>query len=480
MVKTRSMNINVKNSKKVKIIKWIINILIILFLLGILALNFLIPKDFNYFYDIGNNDNYLTPLNRISESYENETNYRLLKENLVYFNSEIPLGSKDIKVQVRINNNFPNNSIMSIGVKDKEEWHYYYKQIYNPSLDLLSSYENIDNIYRINENIPLDVTQENIVIASDKEINKAVNDVSDYNNQETIISTSLRGGHKFLVYAEDYLKLEVKKQDINWYNGSDVLEISLLDLDNNLIKNITIEDDGIIEVNTNEKIIQDGILETSLSKGIYKLIFSDFDGLIKEIKINTNKIIVVNNLFLANSEIYKIPNKKSNIYFKSFRNSTVEIKTWHNSAFQNLTVNNNIVELNKRVEPIIYFINKEDNYIISDFNDILIEYPGYFSFNKENYFEPFKQRTVLIKNNKEYLKNNVDFIITDYKKPIIDNDWIITETSFNIKKDNLFIKDNKLSLVFNIPHLSNDEFKNNTIPIDWINITVSKPGLIKK
>ena len=40
-------------------------------------------------------------------------------------------------------------------------------------------------------------------------------------------------------------------------------------------------------------------------------------------------------------------------------------------------------------------------------------------------------------------------------------------------------KDNKLSLVFNIPHLSKEWYKNNTIPLDWIDITVYKPGLFK-
>jgi len=37
-----------------------------------------------------------------------------------------------------------------------------------------------------------------------------------------------------------------------------------------------------------------------------------------------------------------------------------------------------------------------------------------------------------------------------------------------------------LSFVFNSPHFSDEKYYNNTIPIDWINVTVYKSGISNK
>ena len=59
--------------------------------------------------------------------------------------------------------------------------------------------------------------------------------------------------------------------------------------------------------------------------------------------------------------------------------------------------------------------------------------------------------------------------------------WLIRETNYDIKENNLAIKNGKLSILFNTPHLYQTQNKTNTyyIPIDWINVTVHKDGWIK-
>lgn len=59
-------------------------------------------------------------------------------------------------------------------------------------------------------------------------------------------------------------------------------------------------------------------------------------------------------------------------------------------------------------------------------------------------------------------------------------EWMIVNTSFNLNET--YIKDNKLSCVLSIPHLApnKNETLNYTIPIDWIKITVHKPGVFEK
>ena len=67
-------------------------------------------------------------------------------------------------------------------------------------------------------------------------------------------------------------------------------------------------------------------------------------------------------------------------------------------------------------------------------------------------------------------------MIVDYNKPEREDGWFIGRAEFNI--DETYYKDNKLSLVFNSPQL-NDEEDKMEIKIDWINISVYKPGIFK-
>ena len=380
---------------------------------------------------------------------------------------------------------------MSIGAKDKEIWHYNWHLVYSPSLDNLKNYPKNNSVYTINKDLPtLDLeqlkNQSNIIIATNKEFDLQTNEVQGFSNKITTINNSLRGGHIFYVYLQDSLDLQVKKQDINWYEGEDNLEISLYTINNTLIANTTIPDDGVIINSPNKSygyIQETNFNVNNLNHGIYKLEFNDFDGLIREIKINTNKI-VFNSVFLADSEVFfNNFQKNTKLFFSTQEPLEIAFKTWHSEGLQDITIidlknnTNYTLKLIERVNETFFKPENNEYLIISNKNDIIISGPTYFAFSKEQYFEPFKQKITGIPNEFNYIKNNIDYVVTDYSSPKIIDNWIILETEFNIPKENLVLQNNQLSLVFNIPHL-NSEFQNNTLPIDWINITVYKPGAL--
>ncbi len=480
----------VEEPKHIRVIK-IIALLIPIAIIGYLIYsNFIESQEFDYFYDIGSiGENYLTPVNRISGLVEGNPNYRNLTSGLVYFNVPIARGSEKVNVKVRFKNNFPENEGISLGAKDQEVWHYNYHLIYSPTLEKISKFQKRDNVYLINSNLSILSPEElryegDIIVATDKLYAPLPNIISDYIKKETVINTSLRGKHIFYIYAFGDLEVKVKKQDINWYKGSDELEILLYDLENNLIANTTISDDGEAGVNKKAISMQEGMLNAeSLKEGVYKLEFRDFDGLIREIRINTNKI-VVESAFLADNSIYNVKTKPSELYFESSRKGQIRLITYHSEGIQNVRYKKNdvnkIFNFYREDKPLYVNVNVGEYKMSFPKNDIIVSGVGYFAFSKENYFEPFKQRVVPIRNDFDWIVNNVDYLITDYKPLIKDEDWFIAETEFNIKEDNLFVKDNKLSLVFNIPHLSQEDLQNYTIPIDWIKITVHKPGAFEK
>lgn len=112
---------NNKNKKIIKIIIFLIPIFLILYLF---YANIIASQEFNYFYDIGTeNENYLSPLVRISSPVLEES-YRNLTSQLVYFNVPIARGSHDVNVKIRYKNVFLENQKFSLGARNQENWSY--------------------------------------------------------------------------------------------------------------------------------------------------------------------------------------------------------------------------------------------------------------------------------------------------------------------------------------------------------------------
>ena len=474
----------------IKILKILFTLAIFLIVLFILYKNFISAEQFNYFYDIGSQgESYLSPSYRVSEAVDfDEITYRNLTSGLVYFNVPVPRGAEKINVSVRFKDNF-SESLLLLGAKDQEDWHYQWHTFFSKVLENISSEirpnsENNIQIYKVdselkNENLMEIENSSGLIIASSIPINNTPNKIN-FSKEETQIKTAIRGGHTFYIYTSGDLKLYVEKQDLNWYNGSDELTISLYDANGVKITNTTISDDGIKTVQQNKKIIDAQVGELSaenLSKGVYKLVFSDFDGIIRKIRINTDKIVIANQVYLADSNIFFEDLGIPTALYTSFgRNASISFKTWHNQGFQTISVNNQKVKVREVINESIFNAVSGDYLLAIEKNDVIVSTPGYFAFSRDNYFEPFANRIIPFKNNYDWLNSDVDYIIAEYNPPISkNNSWIIGEISLSLNQ--LYIKDNKLSMVLNTPHLAKEQYKNYTIPIDWINITVYKPGL---
>ncbi|MFH1289861.1 MAG: hypothetical protein ABIH92_00460 [Nanoarchaeota archaeon] len=329
-----------KHVNVLKVIIWLIPLVI----LGYLVIsNFLVDQEFVHVYDIGiGEEGYLTPAERISEVVVFDAgNYRELTGGLVYFDAPIPRGAERIYVEARIKDNLPEGAKISLGAKDQEEWHYLYNLLYDPEFNL-EGFDSVDGVYRINENLELlDLEelkeQEGIVIATNGNFEAAQREVEDYIPIETVIDTALRGSHTFYIYAEGDLEVQVTKQDINWYEGADDLNIILYDASGEIMKDTRIADDGIIGVDKESVRLQSGVLRArNLETGVYKLEFKDFDGLIREIRLNTNKI-VAEKLFLGGNKMYGgVETETSKIYFRSDGGRQVRFHTYHAEGIQNV------------------------------------------------------------------------------------------------------------------------------------------------
>ncbi|MBS3084070.1 hypothetical protein J4423_04665 [Candidatus Pacearchaeota archaeon] len=126
------MNIIVKKPRVPLLIKLII-IAIPLFIFGyLITVNFIIDQEFNYFYDIGGEEDtakpYLTPVERMSEIYNNSSeNYRNVNYDLVYVNPPIQKGSEYADIQMRVIP--PINLSFLLGARISQEWNYTWNEL---------------------------------------------------------------------------------------------------------------------------------------------------------------------------------------------------------------------------------------------------------------------------------------------------------------------------------------------------------------
>jgi hypothetical protein len=120
----------------------------ILLVLYLLTTNFIIPQEFNYYYNIGGEENYLTPIDRISEKYNNQ---RDMMSHMIYFDVDVPRGSKEIKIETRLKPNLPTGENLRLGARDQEDWHYMWHTIYTQEEENNGGWQIISTTFKVKE-----------------------------------------------------------------------------------------------------------------------------------------------------------------------------------------------------------------------------------------------------------------------------------------------------------------------------------------
>jgi len=313
----------------------------------------------------------------------------------------------------------------SCSIEKKYDWAPLYTSKFGNDRYFLIKY--IDNLYvystqEIKNNNADDIFQwikqnieegSSIEFFSKKQIDKNyfVNpDIDFKKNTYTEIDKTLRGHHEFYVYLENDIDIEILKEDLNLYEGPESIYVRLYDLNDNLVFEKIIEDDGIVDASREIKSvpIKKMFKEQINKKGVFRLSFNDVsfsnsDWLIKKFKINTNKVILTDdiNLIIDPAVIYTTINSLKKINVDAWHKEAVQkinfISNKHNTKELNIGAEN-LGKINEVIlEPDEYAINVQGDQHLSG---------AYFAFQKENYFEPF------LYDFKNY--DNPNFIISDF------------------------------------------------------------------
>ncbi|HWQ95897.1 MAG TPA: S-layer protein domain-containing protein, partial [Candidatus Methylomirabilis sp.] len=286
-------------------------------------------------------------------------------------------------------------------------------------------------IYSLNNNLTMPVTSflnsppEGSIIASGIPAGIIASPAIVYNESNSSIA-ELRGDHTFYIYTKGNLSLSVIKQDLNWYYGSDSLEVKLYSPSGGLLKKITITDDGNTGNNNTRGVAQNGILEASLEEGMYKVaVTGGSDILIRNIGLNSGKI-VVQKPYLAGG-LYNNATR-FNLYTRALKGDMLGFHTSHNNPsvlpqIVNISSGSFAQSSNITKQKLWYHIflppGNELYQIYLQSGDIMVNSSSsYFSFSSDSYFDPEPVKIFPLQNNKDWLnKNKVDYVIIPSSNP---------------------------------------------------------------
>ena len=146
---------------------------------------------------------------------------------------------------------------------------------YNIYADKKLNLSNINDNSFLNKNLEVysNFDIENILTSNnfEKEYYGNFEKYEDVNFEKHNTNTSFRGNPTFLGYFDKNLEFEFTKQDLNWYNGTEDLNVSIYDYSNNYITSFKVVDDGINDSSkkTNPQKINKSI--NLPNKGLYYL-----------------------------------------------------------------------------------------------------------------------------------------------------------------------------------------------------------------
>lgn len=471
--------------------------IILIYVIYINAASYMTGGNSNYFIDIGSkeeeNANDITALASLSQIGDKiEVTYRELKNSTVYFDVAMPENAKKMNFTIRFKDNFPKNAKGFYVGANNSKSRYEYKPLYFPEFYKIKNLTHItDNgttLYMLNNSkqfsnisVFLDDVPHNSIIATDMDLEQKENRYDDYETGEINVTTAIRGSATMYTYAKYSLKLDVEKFDLNWNTGGDSLKIEVYNSKNELVGSTTIKDDGITADKNSSKIgkRQNGNLSIyPINEGVYKIqLKTSTDVIITKIKINQKKLVFEGNMLLANNRLYNLTSKSTSLYLKNNRKRFLTFVTSHKEGLQNVTINKKRFEINKIQQDFNYGLEpSKDFYEIKiPKNDLTIKTINYLSFSKDSYFEPYKYRIISM-DSFDYIKNNANYILTDYQEPLKENGWITSSVVFDTTY--LFIKDKKLNMVLNAKHLGDPNYADYFIPVDWIDVSVETKGIL--
>ncbi len=431
-------------------------------------------KDSNYFIPK------LTPAERIETG---DSSVRITGDP-VYFSLRAPrtFNKANLEIKFRASDNI---RILEVGpLVDKTIWRYNLQPLMNKTLDQLGlawerQEENGVIFLQRNKNYN---SLENYLTSL-----PALDEIAIYNyewnqeyllpnysssSNEIIIDIPLRGGYQFYIYIKDEkLDLRFTLADLNQNKDLDDLELILYYQDE-IILNKSVKE---ASKNENKKIVELGEIELSqsnLPEGVYKIELRAGDDVVtRRIKTKQNKIAFINKIRLLRDQ-------KENI--KIYTDSQqLQAVTPHPDRLQSIRAGSKTLDLSETYKlfsldilPTSATNSKEKSIELAlNLDGVTISGNGVFAFAREQMINP---RLKKVDENIDINKEEINYILADYKSAEKNDDWQIASTQADLRQ--AYREKNAYQFIISVPGIQKGEY----VEIDEIKVKLHGRTLWEK
>jgi hypothetical protein len=421
----------------------------------------------------------LTPSGRVLDAEKNQKTgdcYQRLTGEPIYFSASVPRSFNEAEVTLTYKN--PEQNIIELGLEKTIAENYELQPMENKFIDdslwdkltsdnyiLLQKNNNYKSVEDFTSNIPL-----NAKIATYHYSPEYNFKIDNYQPSNSIleINKALRGKHVFYTYLKNEdLDFAFAYQDLNWSFPQENFIVRVYKDETEL----TTVFEPSTDTNEHEKRVQ----LTGLGGGLYKIVLDISDDIIiKKITTKQHLLVAKDKLFLVDNEAYGLETKPSTVYSNS---DEFLFKTDHESGLQDVNIAGEDLSVNKLGG---YILHRLEEYNVGSFkeisipkNDLLIQGYGYFSFNKEDFFDPDYGIDVF---RSEMDIEQYDYIIADnYISPDTQAGWKTATAKYNL--DGVLGDRKNLNFAISAPGLADTK---DDILIKDINITLKRDPITFK
>jgi hypothetical protein len=475
--------------KQISLLSRSLAILLALLVVGFVCISNTSPFNISTTYTNSNNKDtlVLSPKTRVVSS----NGVSIQKDDLIYFGSKMFFKFDNAVVKIKFKNLSSEQRIL-LGYSDQRQWHYSSKVLDAPFMDNISwtkissgsaylyqkkvEYKSLEDFYKnppqnkfvgVFEFANSEILQPNIELPNYKPQNK-----------NTSIDVPIRGNAVMNAYLnKEPFNMRFTKRDLNWYADPDVVKVSVFK-NQDKVFDATIDDDG--NSTNNHKIGQPEIVNIknpgpSLPEaGVYKIVIdAPVDSVITNITTNLHKIAFEGPLYVAdNHEVYgdivtktKPTTLTTNAQQLSFRSDHGQSKT--------ATIEKQVVNV-KKPKQVFTATNTAPTANISiPGSDMIVNGSGYFALSADQYFAPTPYKILPVNSAEDVAQ--ADYILTDYKTPKHEGDWLVADREFGLH--DAVIQKGQLSWLLSAPGLKENK---RTVEYKSIEMTLTKKGWLKQ
>jgi hypothetical protein len=277
--------------------------------------------------------------------------------------------------------------------------------------------------------------------------------------------------------SHEPFNMTLTKRDLNWQNDPDAVKISVYK-GKDKVFDATIDDDGNSSNNRNAGQPQSVEIKNPgpglPEAGVYKIIIdTPGDSMITNITTNLHKLAFEGPLYVAdNHEVYGDIVAKTKPTLLTTNAQSLSFRSDHEQS-KTATIGKQVININKPNQVFNAISTTPTTNVIVPSSDMIINGTGYFAFNPDQFFVPTPYKILPINSAEDI--DQADYILTDYKTPTHQGEWLVAEREFDLH--DAAIQKGQLSWLINAPGLKENK---RTVEYKSIEMTLTKKGWFKQ